>query len=265
MAFGPVLQINVRKQNPSMLVMKFGGAALATPEGVVRAAKRIAHQIQRGHQAIVVVSAMGDETNRLLALTRQVSPSATNLLEMDTVLCAGEQVAAGLMVLALEAHGVRARSFLGQQIPILTDGQPSDAQIIHVETRNLKAALRSNVTPVIAGFQGVDSNARLVTLGRGGSDTTAVAVAAALQVDHCEFYKDVDGIYSADPAQTESARKFQFLTYEEMESLALSGAEVLSLKAVRMAAQLKVPLHVRSAFYETIGTQIDFKKEEVCV
>lgn len=270
MAPGPIQKLPAEAR--SLTVMKFGGAALATPERVMRAARRIANRIRSGDLAIVVVSAMGDETDRLLALAGQILPGVTNHPELDTMLCAGEQIAAGLMAISLQAQGIACRSFLAHQIPIVTDGQAGDGQILQITSQKLFAALEAGVTPIVAGFQGVDVSSRLVTLGRGGSDTTAVAIAAAVGADYCEFFKDVDGVYSSDPALGPHSRRFEFLTYAEMESLAIGGAQVLHTKAVRMAAHLQVPLHVRSAFFEHEGTHIgrsaihetQFQKE-VCI
>ncbi len=238
--------------NPSpcapILVMKFGGAALSSTSGLLNAARIVIERATEGFRPVVVVSAMGRETDRLLSLAREVSTLGAPDLELDTVLAAGEQVSAGLFALALRSRGHDAKSLLAHQLPLLTDGRPGDARIVHVETRELLANLLNGMIPVVAGFQGVTASGRIVTLGRGGSDTTAVAIAGALRAYTCEFYKDVDGVYTMDPKQEPEAVKFDVMTYSAMSGLADRGAKVLHGKAVSLAESLKVPLHVRSAF-----------------
>jgi aspartate kinase len=239
---------------PRPMVMKFGGAALATPQLIQRTAQTIA--VARSQQSvIVVVSAMGVETDRLDSLVRQVNPRP-DASEADTVLAAGEQISAGLVALALQSIKVPARSFVAHQLPLITDGYFGDANIIGVGTSGLIEALSQGVVPVVTGFQGIDEQGRLVTLGRGGSDSTAVAIAAAMSAEVCEFYKDVDGIYSADPKKNPHARFLDRLTISQMRHLAECEPQVLHTKAIRMANELGVHLHVRSAFKLTPGTLI---------
>jgi aspartate kinase len=237
-----------------IVVMKFGGASLATTAALKQAARRVARRALTS-QVVVIVSAMGDETDRLVGLGREITGKRFHP-ELDAILAAGEQVAAGLMALALIECGTPARSFLAHQLPLLTDGRFGDAQIVRTEVHSLLEALAAKVTPVVAGFQGIDMHQRLVTLGRGGSDTTAVSIAAALRADVCEFYKDVDGVYSSDPNVNQSARKLECITHEEMQAISEHSPQILHSKAVRLAAQYGVALHVRSAFAEIDGTRI---------
>jgi aspartate kinase len=240
--------------------MKFGGAALATIPLVQNAAKLIARRA-RLDQVIVVVSAMGDVTDQLLALVKDVS--AESPLETDTVLAAGEQISAGLLSIALQNQGIQARSFLAHQIPIFTDGSAGNAQITAVGTEAIERALRQGLVPVIAGFQGLDAGHRLVTLGRGGSDKTAVAVAARFGAYACEFYKDVSGVFTDDPHQNAQAEKLNFMSFEQMHRLASAGAQVLHEQAVALAGKLGVPLYVRSAFAEDAGTWIGIDQSSI--
>ena len=247
-----------RKHLP-LLVMKFGGAALSGPKNIKAAAQRIIEKL-KSYQVIVVVSAMGDETDRLIEMTKGISDSAhlaKNLAEIDTVLASGEQVAAGLMALALSLQGAAARSFLAHQLPIVTDGNFSDGQILQVETRKLTESLDNGIIPVVAGFQGVDDEGRLVTLGRGGSDTSAVFIAAALGAETCELYKDIDAVYSEDPRRVPTAERYRFLSYAEMEQIATREPQILHHKAVAMAKLRQIRLHVRSAFKDISGTIIE--------
>jgi aspartate kinase len=243
-------------------VMKFGGAALATAARIRSAAARLGAEFSRGHQVIAVVSAMGDETDRLVALAAQIS-SETAHAEVDSVLAAGEQVSAGLMALALQQSGIRARSFLASQIRIRTDGCFGNAGIVEIETARLEASLSRGELPVIAGFQGVDAEERLVTLGRGGSDMTAVALAVSLRADACELFKDVDGVFSEDPRRNPHARKLERISYEQMDALVRAGAQVLQRSAVQLAARHGVRLHVRSAFHEESGTWVGHDETEI--
>jgi len=242
------------KTSEKLIVMKFGGAALATPALILRAARTIEAARARG-PVIAVVSAMGDETDRLDRLLRQVSPKP-EASEADTVLSAGEQISAGLVALALQSLHVPARSFVAHQLPLITDGRFGDATILGVGTSVLKDALAQGVVPVVAGFQGVDGGNRLVTLGRGGSDSSAVAIAAAMRAAGCEFYKDVDGVYSSDPKTNPQARLIGRLSVSKMLRLAQREPQILHIKAVRMAYELGVSLHVRSAFHSRPGTLI---------
>jgi aspartate kinase len=236
-------------------VMKFGGAALATAARIRGAAARLSAEFSKGNQVIAVVSAMGDETDRLVALAAQLS-SETAHAEVDSVLASGEQVSAGLMALALQQLGIRARSFLAHQIRVRTDGCFGNAGIVEIETERLEASLARGELPVIAGFQGVDAEERLVTLGRGGSDMTAVALAVSLRANACELFKDVDGVFAEDPRRNPHARKLEHISYEQMDALVSAGAQVLQRSAVQLAARHGVRLHVRSAFHEASGTWV---------
>jgi aspartate kinase len=237
-----------------VLVMKFGGAALATPERVRLVARRIA-SAGLTHSVVAVVSAMGDETDRLAALVAKFT-GVLEQAEADVVLAAGEQISAGLVALAVNELGLPARSFLGYQIRLATDGLAGDAKIVSVGTQALSTALAAGIVPVIAGFQGVDREGRIVTLGRGGSDTTAVAIAGALDAEFCELYKDVDGIFTADPKRDEGAVRLASLSYAQMEKISEREPQILHLKAVRLARALNVRLHVRSIFHFAQGTLV---------
>jgi aspartate kinase len=238
-----------------LIVMKFGGAALATSDKMDLAARRVCGKM-KSNRVIVVVSAMGDETDRLLEMTQAFS-AGRKLADVDTVLAGGEQIAAGLMALALSHHGAAARSFLAHQLPIVTDSNFGDGQIQRVGTRKLLATLNAGVVPVVAGFQGIDQEGRLVTLGRGGSDTSAVAIAAATGAEMCELYKDVDAIYSADPRRVPTAERYQSLSYGEMERIAEREPQILHQKAIRLAKLRHIRLHIRSAFVEMAGTVVE--------
>jgi len=238
-----------------LVVMKFGGASLATPRLVERAAERIIQKLKT-HNVVVVVSAMGDETERLLHLTENFS-RIHNSAEVDTVLAAGEQIAAGLMALAISQKGIVARSYLAHQLALLTDGKHGDAEILSIDTEKLRFNLSENAVSVVAGFQGIDLEGRLVTLGRGGSDTSAVAIAAALAADVCEFYKDVDAIYSADPKRNNLAQRHNFLSFEEMEKISEREPQILHDKAIKLAKKHHIRLHLRSAFNDNEGTHIE--------
>jgi aspartate kinase len=242
-------------QRLPLMVMKFGGAALATPEAIALAADRIIRQ-SASHRITVVVSAMGDETDRLLQLTAPFSRNS-DISEIDTVLAAGEQVSAGLMALALTNRGKPARSFLAHQLDLRTDDRFGDGRILSIQTERLSQAILQGMIPVVAGFQGVNAEGRLVTLGRGGSDTSAVALAAALGAESCEFYKDVDGIYSDDPKRVPSAQRFDRIEFKSMEEIAVREPQILHLKAVKLASLAGIRLHVRSAFHDRSGTIIE--------
>jgi aspartate kinase len=218
------------------------------------AARCLATQ-RKGHQVAVVVSAMSGETNRLLELTRQLQEDP-NDREVDVIIATGEQVSVGLVALAIRAAGGKARSFLGHQCKIVTDSSFSRARIVSIESGPIKDALDAGEIAVIAGFQGVDEKGNITTLGRGGSDTTGVAIAAALQADACEIYNDVDGVYTADPNVVPNARKVDRISYEEMLELASLGAKVLQIRSVELGMKYAVPIHVRSSFSDVPGTWV---------
>jgi aspartate kinase len=239
----------------TLIVQKYGGTSVGTVERIKEVAKRVARARAEGHDLIVVVSAMSGETNRLLKLGYQVAQRPIER-EMDALAATGEQVSTALLSIALNDMGVKARSFLGHQVRIATDGVFMKARIKTIEGSNLTRALKEGCVAVVAGFQGIDDHGQITTLGRGGSDTTAVAVAAAVRADVCEIYTDVDGVYTADPNVVPSARKVEKVSFEEMLELASLGAKVLQIRSVEVAMKYNVPLHVRSSFSEEPGTWV---------
>ncbi|HPU01693.1 MAG: aspartate kinase [Firmicutes bacterium] len=246
----------------ALIVQKFGGSSLASPEHIRRVARIIAETRNSGHQVVVVVSAMSGETDRLLNLAREIWEEEQGR-ELDAIAATGEQVSAALMAMALGKMGVPARSFLGLQLPLLTDAQHTRARIIKVSTERLKKTLEQGIIPVVAGFQGVNASGDITTLGRGGSDTTAVALAAALKADACEIHTDVDGVYTADPAICPQARHLSRITYGEMLEMADMGAKVLQIRSVELAQKFKVPLQVKSSFGSDKSTWIVEEEENM--
>ena len=245
-----------------VVVQKYGGTSVADVERIRSVAGRIARTRAAGHGVVVVVSAMAGETNRLLGLARAVA-QAPDERESDALVASGEQVTAALTALALHDAGVPARSFLGHQVRIQTDSAHG-----RVDVERLRAALAEGAIAVVAGFQGVDGQGNITTLGRGGSDTSAVALAAALQADVCEIYTDVEGVYTSDPRIVPQARKLERIAYDEMLELASLGAKVLQIRSVEFAKRYRVPVHVRSSFGEAEGTWVveeDPAMEEVSV
>lgn len=238
-----------------LLVQKFGGTSVASVERLQQAARRIAYERERGHQVVVVVSAMAGVTNDLLVQTQACHPSPETS-EVDVVVAAGEQMTAGLLAIALQHHGLHGVSQLGWQVPIKTTDHHQDAQITGVETAALQVLLERGCVPIVAGFQGVTAAGRISTLGRGGSDITAVALAVALKADRCDLYKDVAGIYSADPRIVPTARKWDVLSAEEMLELSSLGSKVLHVRAVQLAMQHGLPLRIFSSFEESHGTHV---------
>jgi aspartate kinase len=251
----------------ALLVQKFGGTSVADVERIRSVAARVAASRGAGDRLVIVVSAMAGETNRLLALARAVAhpPDAR---EVDALVATGEQVTAALIALALRQAGTPARSFLGHQVRIETDSAYGRARIVRVDVERLRNALDAGMVAVVAGFQGVDGEGSITTLGRGGSDTSAVALAAALGADACEIYTDVDGVYTSDPRIVPQARKLERIAYDEMLELASLGAKVLQIRSVEFAKRYRVPVHVRSSFNDTQGTWVveeDPAMEEVSV
>ena len=244
----------------ALIVQKFGGTSVASVDHIQRVAQRVVHSVRAGDQVVVVVSAMSGETNRLDDLGTAVSerPLAR---EMDVLLSSGEQVTIALLSMALTDLGHPGRSFLGHQIRIRTDSDHRRARIEHIDTGDLKAALADGMVPVVAGFQGIDCNGNVTTLGRGGSDTTAVAVAAALEADECQICTDVDGVYTADPRIVADARRLDLVTFEEMLELASLGSKVLHPRSVEFAGRYQVPLRVLSTFEEGEGTLITMENQ----
>lgn len=239
----------------SAIVMKFGGTSMAGIERIRNVALRVKREVERGNRVAVVVSAMAGETDRLVSLCREASPLAEPS-EYDVVVASGEQVTTGLLAIALNAIGVPARSFLGWQLPVRTNAAHGLARIEDIGTTALVAALAAGEVAVIPGFQGVTADGRVTTLGRGGSDTSAVAVAAALKADRCDIYTDVEGVYTTDPRIVPRARKLARITYEEMLELASVGAKVLQTRSVELAMKEKVRLAVLSSFSDEPGTLV---------
>jgi aspartate kinase len=238
-----------------LIVQKFGGTSVADVERIRAVAKRALHTHRGGHDVVVVVSAMAGETNRLLRLASNVRDDPADR-EVDVIVSTGEQVTTGLTALAIRELGGNSRSFLGHQIRIVTDAQHGRARIQEIEAGALSDALGRGKIAVVAGFQGVDEEGNITTLGRGGSDTTAVAIAAALRADVCEIYTDVAGVFTADPNVVPTARKIDRISYEEMLELSSLGAKVLQLRSVEFGMNYRVPIHVRSSFDDAEGTWV---------
>jgi len=239
----------------ALIVQKYGGTSVGNPEKIKAVATRVLNYCHQGHKMVVVLSAMSGETDRLIGLanTMQDQPDTR---EMDVLLSTGEQVTVSLFAMAVKAEGYDAISFLGDQVKILTSSMHTKARIQSVGTERIKSHLAQGRVVVVAGFQGVDENGDITTLGRGGSDTTAVALAAALKADQCEIFTDVEGVYTADPNICSQSRKIERISYDEMLELASLGAKVLDIRSVGLAKRYKVPLHVRSTFVETEGTWV---------
>lgn len=238
----------------ALIVQKFGGSSVSDSESIKRVAKRVVDTRRAGHDVVVAVSAMGDTTDELLDLANQVSPMPEPR-ELDMLLTAGERISMALLAMAIKSMGVDAMSFTGSQAGMLTDATHGSAKIVRVEPRRVREALNGGAVAIVAGFQGVNTGTgNITTLGRGGSDTTAVALAAALHADLCEIYTDVDGIFTADPRVVPLAHKLDAITSEEMLELAASGAKVLHLRSVEFARRHGVKLHVRSSFSDSTGT-----------
>jgi aspartate kinase len=231
----------------ALIVQKYGGTSMGSPERIREVAKRIAYYHQQGHQLIIVPSAMAGETNRLLALAKELHPDPDGR-ELDVIASTGEQVSVGLLSLALQKLGIKARSYTGWQVKILTDSAHTKARILSIEDNNVRRDLDAGYVAVVAGFQGIDENGNITTLGRGGSDTTGVALAAALKADECQIFTDVDGVYTTDPRVVPEARKLEKITFEEMFELASLGSKVLQIRSVEFAGKYKVKLRVLSSF-----------------
>lgn len=246
----------------ALVVQKFGGSSLATVDHIRKAAAVVARSRAAGDRIVVVVSAMGESTNRLVGLARETT-EAPSAREMDMLLSSGEQVTIALMAMALNELGLQSRSYLGSQVRLLTDSVFCKAHIREVETARLQAYLESGGVPVVAGFQGVDAEGEVTTFGRGGSDTTAVALAAALDADECQILTDVDGVYTTDPRVVPEARRLDRVTFEEMIELASQGSRVLQIRAVKFAGKYNVPLRVLHMDGEGVGTLITFEEPEV--
>ena len=244
------------------IVQKFGGTSVADTQRIKEAAKKVAFEHSQGHQVVVVVSAMAGVTNKLIEFKNCVN-NGLDASEYDVVLSSGEQTSAALMALALQNMGVRARSWLGWQIPIWTDNVHGKARITGIETDLLENQLKKNEIVVVAGFQGLTPDKRITTLGRGGSDLTAVALAGALRARQCDIFTDVEGIYTCDPRIVSSANKLDKITYEEMMEMSSLGAKVLQTRAVELAMNYNVRIQVRSAFIDSPGTYLVSEDEIV--
>ena len=250
-----------------LVVQKYGGTSVADVDRIRNVASRIGRTRAAGHDVVVVVSAMAGETNRLLTLAKSAARTPDDR-ESDALVATGEQVTAALTALALQDTGVSARSFLGHQVRIETDSAHGKARITRIDVERLRDALGGGAVAVVAGFQGVDGQGSITTLGRGGSDTSAVALAAALRADACEIYTDVDGVFTSDPRIVPQARKLDRIAYDEMLELASLGAKVLQIRSVEFAKRYRVPVHVRSSFNDSEGTWVveeDPTMEEVSV
>ena len=251
----------------SLIVQKYGGTSVGDIERIKLVAERIVQAKSEGHDLVVVVSAMAGETDRLLSLAAQVS-DAPDERELDVIIATGEQISIGLLALAIQQRGHRARSFTGSQVRIQTDTAHTKAKILSVEVDRVRLALREGAIAIVAGFQGVTAEEEVTTLGRGGSDLTAVAMAAALKADLCEIHTDVDGVYTADPNLVPEARKLARISYDEMLEMASLGAKVLQARAVEYAKNYDVPVYVRSSFNAGQGTLVvreDMEMEKVVV
>ena len=247
----------------ALVVQKYGGSSVADADGIKRVAQRIVVTRKAGHSVVVVVSAMGDSTDELHDLARQVSPLPP-ARELDMLLTSGERISMALLAMAIANLGLKARSFTGSQAGMITDDVHGKARIIDVTPGRISGALADGAIPIVAGFQGVSANGKdITTLGRGGSDTTAVALAAALKADVCEIYTDVDGIFTADPRIVPTARRIPAIRYEEMLEMAASGAKVLQLRCVEYARRYGVPIHVRSSFSNRTGTWVSDEPREM--
>jgi aspartate kinase len=246
----------------ALIVQKYGGTSVGTPERIKNVARRVAKFKAQGHQVVVAVSAMSGETNRLIALAKEIQ-SEPDPRELDVIVSTGEQVTIGLLAMALKEQGLKAKSYTGDQVKILTDSAFTKARIISIDEQNIRADLDNDCVVVVAGFQGVDEHGNITTLGRGGSDTTGVALAAALKADECQIYTDVDGVYTTDPRVVPEARRLKSITFEEMLEMASLGSKVLQIRSVEFAGKYKVKLRVLSSFLEEPGegTLITFEED----
>ena len=245
----------------SLIVQKYGGTSVGTPERIRAVARRVARYKSLGHQIVVVVSAMSGETNRLIGLAKEIM-AEPDPRELDVMVSTGEQVTIGMTTLALIDLGIKAKSYTGSQVKILTDDAHTKARILKIDYHNIQEDLDQGYVVVVAGFQGVDEQGNITTLGRGGSDTTGVALAAALKADECQIYTDVDGIYTTDPRVVPEAKKLDSITFEEMLEMASLGSKVLQIRSVEFAGKYKVKLRVLSSFEEEgDGTLITFEEK----
>ncbi|GAB1232118.1 aspartate kinase [Ferrigenium sp. UT4] len=246
----------------ALIVQKYGGTSVGSPERIKNVAQRIAKYKAQGHQIVVVVSAMSGETNRLIALAKEIQ-SNPDPRELDVVISTGEQVTIGLLAMALKDLGLPAKSYTGSQVKILTNSAFTKARIVSIDEENMRNDLDNGDILIVAGFQGMDEAGNITTLGRGGSDTTGVAIAAALNADECQIYTDVDGVYTTDPRVVPEARRLKTITFEEMLEMASLGSKVLQIRSVEFAGKYKVKLRVLSSFEEEgEGTLITFEDND---
>lgn len=246
----------------SLYVYKFGGTSVGSTERIKAVAEKVKKDRAAGHDLVVVVSAMSGETNRLIALAKDIQ-AQPNARELDVLVSTGEQVTIALLAMALEQIGCPARSYTGNQVKILTDDSHTKARILSIDEHNIRSDLQDGKVVVVAGFQGVDEEGNITTLGRGGSDTTGVALAAALKADECHIYTDVDGVYTTDPRVEPKARRLDKITFEEMLEMASLGSKVLQIRSVEFAGKYNVPLRVLSSFAEGNGTLITYEENEM--
>lgn len=239
----------------ALIVQKYGGTSMGSVERIEHVASKVAAWHRQGHQVVVAVSAMSGETDRLLKLAKSIDPRGSRR-EFDQIASAGEQVSIGLLALALGKLGIQSRSYTGWQVPIKTDDAHMKARIQEIDPARLRADCAAGIVPVVAGFQGISDDGSITTLGRGGSDTTGVALAAALNADECQIYTDVDGVYTTDPRVEPKARRLSKVTFEEMLELASLGSKILQIRSVEFAGKYKVPLRVLSTFTDGPGTLI---------
>jgi aspartate kinase len=244
----------------ALIVQKYGGTSVGSAERIGNVADKVINWRNRGNDVVVVVSAMSGETDRLVKLAREITEQPSPR-ELDVLLATGEQVTIALLSMALEKRGCSARSYTGHQVDIRTDSVHNKARIRDIEDRHIRADLAQGKVVVVAGFQGVDDDGNITTLGRGGSDTTAVALAAALEADECQIYTDVDGVYTTDPRVVPEARRLDCITFEEMLEMASLGSKVLQIRSVSFAGRYNVPLRVLSSFEEGEGTLITYEDE----
>ncbi len=246
----------------ALVVQKYGGTSVGSPDRIKNVAKRIIKTYDAGNDVIVVVSAMSGETNKLVALANEMCEIPDGR-EYDVLVATGEQVTIGLLSMYLKSQGYKAKSYQGWQVPIVTDSTATKARIESIDDKNIRADLKEGTIIVLAGFQGVDADNNVTTLGRGGSDTSAVAIAAALKADVCEIYTDVDGVYTTDPNVCREARKIEKISYDEMLELASLGAKVLQIRSVEFAKKYNVDVHVRSSLNENTGTMVTKEDKEM--
>ncbi|MDO9307571.1 MAG: aspartate kinase [Deltaproteobacteria bacterium] len=246
----------------ALVVQKYGGTSVGTTDRIKNVAKRIIKTYDAGNDVIVVVSAMSGETNKLVALANEMCEIPDGR-EYDVLVATGEQVTIGLLAMYLKSQGYKAKSYQGWQVPIVTDSTATKARIESIGDANMRADLKDGTIVILAGFQGVDAHGNVTTLGRGGSDTSAVAIAAALKADVCEIYTDVDGVYTTDPNVCKEARKIEKISYDEMLELASLGAKVLQIRSVEFAKKYNVDVHVRSSLNENTGTMVTREDKEM--